>query len=73
MAKILIADDDAHIVRVLFMWLGRHGHQVVTAMNGEDALATLDRELRDAGARPAAARHVIGRTVFCAESACESR
>ncbi len=43
MAKILIADDDAHIVRVLSMWLGRHGHQVVTARNGEDALAMLDR------------------------------
>ena len=42
MAKILIADDDAHIVRVLSMWLDRQGHQVVTAKNGEDALATLD-------------------------------
>ena len=41
MAKILIADDDAHIVRVLAMWLKRHGHEVVTAKNGEDALATL--------------------------------
>jgi len=47
MAKILIADDDAHIVRVLSMWLGRHGHQVVTAKNGEDALAILDRESVD--------------------------
>jgi len=44
MAKILIADDDAHIVRVLSMWLGRHGHDVVTARNGEAALATLDHE-----------------------------
>ncbi len=42
MARILIADDDAHIVRVLSMWLGRHGHEVVTARNGEDALAILD-------------------------------
>jgi CheY-like chemotaxis protein len=42
MAKILIADDDAHIVRVLSMWLGRHGHEVVTARNGEAALETLD-------------------------------
>ena len=42
MATILIADDDAHIVRVLSMWLGRHGHEVVTARNGEAALETLD-------------------------------
>ncbi|MFH1107971.1 MAG: response regulator [Planctomycetota bacterium] len=42
MARILIADDDAHIVRVLSMWLGRHGHEVVTARNGEVALETLD-------------------------------
>lgn len=47
MAKILIADDDAHIVRVLSMWLGRQGHQVVTAKNGEDALAILDGESVD--------------------------
>jgi CheY-like chemotaxis protein len=44
MAKILIADDDAHIVRVLSIWLQRHGYQVVTAKNGEGALALLDRE-----------------------------
>ena len=42
MARILIADDDAHIVRVLSMWLGRHGHEVVTARNGEAALETLE-------------------------------
>ena len=42
MAKILIADDDAHIVRVLSMWLQRHGHEVVTATNGEAALETID-------------------------------
>ena len=47
MAKVLIADDDAHIVRVLSMWLGRHGHRVVTAKNGEDALTMLDRESVD--------------------------
>lgn len=47
MAKILIVDDDAHIVRVLSMWLGRHGYDVVTADNGEAALATLDGEAVD--------------------------
>jgi two-component system response regulator MtrA len=44
MTKILIVDDDAHIVRVLSMWLGRHGYDVVTAGNSDAALATLDRE-----------------------------
>lgn len=44
MAKILIVDDDAHIVRVLSMWLDRHGYAVVTARNGGAALATLERE-----------------------------
>lgn len=44
MARILIADDDAHIVRVLSMWLDRQGHNVVAAANGEDALAKLDGE-----------------------------
>jgi two-component system chemotaxis response regulator CheY len=47
MAKILIADDDAHIVRVLSMWLQRHGHEVVTSRDGEAALETLDRETVD--------------------------
>ncbi len=42
MAKILIVDDDAHIVRVLSMWLGRHGYDVVTARDGGSALAALD-------------------------------
>jgi len=40
-ARILVADDDAHIARVLAMWLGRHGHDVVTAPNGDAALAAL--------------------------------
>jgi CheY-like chemotaxis protein len=41
MAKILVADDDAYIVRVLTMWLTRHGHDVYTAANGDAALTTL--------------------------------
>jgi len=44
MATILIVDDDAHIIRVLSIWLARHGYDVFTASNGEAALATLDRE-----------------------------
>jgi len=38
MARILIADDDAHIARVMSMWLNRHGHETVCAADGKDAL-----------------------------------
>ena len=38
MAKILIADDDAHIIRVMAIWLQRHGHECSTAANGKEAL-----------------------------------
>ena len=34
MARILIAEDEAHIIRVLSMWLQRNGHQVLEARNG---------------------------------------
>lgn len=37
-ARILIADDDAHISRVMSMWLNRHGHETICAANGKDAL-----------------------------------
>ncbi len=42
MASILIADDDAHIVRVMAIWLRRHGHHVTTAANGREALDQLE-------------------------------
>ena len=38
MANILVADDDAHIVRVMVIWLERNGHNVLTASNGGEAL-----------------------------------
>jgi len=38
MARILIADDDAHIARVMSIWLTRHGHMVACASNGREAL-----------------------------------
>ena len=44
MARILIADDDAHIARVLGMWLERHGHLVTMVANGEAALKVIERE-----------------------------
>jgi DNA-binding response OmpR family regulator len=38
MARILIAEDDLHIGRVIGLWLKRHGHTIVTAYDGQKAL-----------------------------------
>ena len=42
MAKILVVDDDAHTVRIMSMWLSRHGHEVLEARHGAAALEVLD-------------------------------
>jgi len=47
MARILMAEDEAHIARVLSLWLGRKGHQPLEAPNGAVALDILDREQVD--------------------------
>ncbi len=47
MAKILMVEDEVHITRLLSLWLGRHGHQVLEAANGVVALSLLDRERVD--------------------------
>lgn len=47
MARILITDDDAYMLRVLAMWLGRNGHQVVEASNGKMATKILQNESVD--------------------------
>jgi NtrC-family two-component system response regulator AlgB len=41
MSRILIVDDDPHIVRTLEIMLGYDGHEVTTARSGEEALARL--------------------------------
>jgi DNA-binding response OmpR family regulator len=46
-ARILIVEDEAHIARVLAMWLTRHGHEVLEASNGENALDTLAGDVVD--------------------------
>lgn len=38
MAKIVVAEDDPHISRVIALWLQRGGHQVLTASDGKKAL-----------------------------------
>lgn len=41
MAKILIAEDDPHMLRLLSMWLTRNGHQVTEAVDGQAAQEVL--------------------------------
>lgn len=41
MANIIIVEDQAHIRRILTMWMSRHGHEVHTASKGLDALEHL--------------------------------
>lgn len=43
MAKILLADDDAHLVNVIARWLQNEGYAIITATNGAEALS-LTRE-----------------------------
>lgn len=46
-AKILIADDDQNICELLKMYLEKEDYAVVTAGNGEEALAKFDEETPD--------------------------
>lgn len=41
MARILIVEDETHIARVMSLWLGRHGHEVIMAGDGLAALEML--------------------------------
>ncbi len=41
MATIVVAEDDAHISRVVCMWLAQKGHRVLEAHNGARALEIL--------------------------------
>ena len=47
MPSILIAEDEAHILRILSMWLGRHGYDVLEAADGAAALEILDHHTVD--------------------------
>lgn len=38
MSRILIAEDDPHILRVISLWLSRLGHETLEARNGTMAL-----------------------------------
>jgi len=47
MARILLAEDDAHTIRVMQLWLTRQNHTVVEAKNGRMALEKLRAERAD--------------------------
>lgn len=44
MYNILLVDDEANILKLMEIWLKRAGFGVVTALNGEEALAKLKKE-----------------------------
>jgi two-component system alkaline phosphatase synthesis response regulator PhoP len=45
--KVLIVDDEAHIVQVLSIKLRNAGYEVFTAVDGEEALELAGREIPD--------------------------
>jgi len=47
MKKIVIADDEPHVLRVLKLSLEKEGYAVDTCANGKEALARLEREYPD--------------------------
>lgn len=48
MARILIVEDEAHILRILSLWLTRQGYEVLEADDGNKALEIIEREAVDA-------------------------
>ena len=48
MPKILVIEDELHILRLLSLWLTRHGYEVLEATTGEMALERLRGETIDA-------------------------
>ena len=47
MARVLVVDDDQINCELLATWLGKKGHEAVTAESGEQALARLGAEAFD--------------------------
>ncbi len=47
MRRILLVDDEPHVIRVLRLALERQGYQVDSCSNGEQALARIHAELPD--------------------------
>lgn len=47
-SRLLLADDDPRLVHIVAMYLGMEGYEVVTALDGEQALRHLMSETFDA-------------------------
>ena len=47
MARILVAEDDPHILRVIVLWIQRNGHEVSTARDGKAALEQIRQQPHD--------------------------
>jgi CheY-like chemotaxis protein len=47
MAKVVVAEDDAHIRRVICLWLTRQKHEVLEAGNGVKALELVEANQPD--------------------------
>ena len=47
MSRILVAEDDPHILRLIAMWLRRQGHEVLEARHGAAALALIEEQAVD--------------------------
>ncbi len=45
--RVLVVDDDARLVRIVAMYLGIEGFDVVTAVDAEGALTAIDRQCPD--------------------------
>lgn len=46
--RILIADDEPHMSRVMEHFLGREGYEIEVVRGGEEALAAIERRVPDA-------------------------
>jgi DNA-binding response OmpR family regulator len=47
MSKILVVDDDAHILKLYQVELQEEGHEVVTASTGKEAMEVFEKEEPD--------------------------
>ncbi|MCA9244700.1 MAG: response regulator [Phycisphaerales bacterium] len=47
MSRILVVEDDPHILRVISLWLTREGHTVIEAANGLIGLELFQKERPD--------------------------
>lgn len=47
MSRVVVAEDDPHILRVIAMWLTREGHEVIETRNGLAALEAVRAQRPD--------------------------